>query len=379
VYSTFANNDDQSKITLLQIPSRNTMKTQILGYDVKKAHLYWQSEGTFVAINMHHSGSRSSWKINNCAIGVISVKDRQMPYSKTDRLGFIVFFAWEPAGDRFAVIHNPRTKRDEPDVSVFRVQSTGVDKGKCKRVLLLPKRRMTEIYWAPRGGRMVIVHVDPKRRMGGELEFIDVAKVTANGEGSIVKDLMHETVTDIQWDPSGQYLVTATTMRLDVASSGDDTKYIVWSYQGVKLFEHKIKHFFQILWRPRPKMFETITKSQRQKINTKLSQGWDQEFRHHDETSQAEQVNKKVLENQKKLRAWKQMMKSIEKQSRMVLAARKKLRGDMETETYKSKTVEQRMDKGVAEYPISKDVMRKLLAEEDDIVDFRRWRDANNL
>merc|ERR1719461_1804520 len=228
---------------------------------------------------MAHSGSRSSWKIQGCAIGVISVKDRQMPYSKTDRLGHILFFAWEPAGDRFAVIHNPRTKRDEPDVSVFRVQSAGVDKGKCKQVLLLPKRRMTEIYWAPRGGRLVIVHVDPKRRMGGELEFVDVAKVVANGESAVVKDLMHETVTDIQWDPSGRYLVTATTMRLDVASSGDDTKYIVWSYQGDRLFEHKIKSFFQILWRPRPRIFETETRKDREQIEQLLADKWDAEFR----------------------------------------------------------------------------------------------------
>lgn len=102
-YTTFANNDDQSKVTLLQIPSRSTLKTQILGYDVKKAHLYWQSEGTYLAVSMGHSGARSTWSVKDCAVGVISVKDRQMPYSKTEKLGRILFFAWEPAGDRFAV------------------------------------------------------------------------------------------------------------------------------------------------------------------------------------------------------------------------------------------------------------------------------------
>ena len=106
-YTTIANNDDQSMVTLVQIPTRNTLKVQILGYDVKKAHLYWQTEGTYLAVNMGHSGARSAWGVKDCAIAVISVKDRNMPFSKTERLGRVTFFAWEPAGDRFAVCFVP--------------------------------------------------------------------------------------------------------------------------------------------------------------------------------------------------------------------------------------------------------------------------------
>jgi len=375
-YTTFATLDDQSMVTLLQIPSRASLKVQILGYDVKKAHLYWQSEGSFLAINMGHSGARSSWAVKDAAIGVISVKDRSMPYAKTESLGRVLHFAWEPAGARFAVIHNPGQKRDEPNVSVFRVNPTG----KCKLILSLKKRRMNEIYWAPFGGRMVIVNVDPKRRAGGELEFVDVDKVRSNNdESSIVKDLLHETVTDISWDPSGRYLVTATTMRLDVQSSGDDTKYVVWSHQGQKLFEHKIKHFFQILWRPRPPEFERIENRERQIINHKLSVGWDHEFRSFDEKARAQLINKKVIENQKKLDLWTKRMHSIRRQSAQLLSARQKLRGSMPADSFTTKKVQQRLDKGTAEYQLSKELMRKLLDDENDVADFRRWRENNDV
>merc|ERR1719150_2613731 len=40
-YTTFAQNDDQAKVTLLGIPSKNSLRVQTLGFDVKKAHLYW--------------------------------------------------------------------------------------------------------------------------------------------------------------------------------------------------------------------------------------------------------------------------------------------------------------------------------------------------
>merc|ERR1711972_1058557 len=136
---------------------------------------------------------------------------------------------------------------------------------------------------------------------------------------------------------------------------------------------------FSRFYGDRPKMFDKINKKARQSIHDKLAGGWSEEFTHYDQQSQAQQVNKKVLENQKKLRAYNAKMKTIQKQSVAVLAARAKLRGDLAQDTYRTKTVQLRMDKKEVNYPITKEIMKKLLAEDEDVIDFQRWRGAKNV
>ena len=377
-YTSFAQNDDQAKVTLISIPSKNSLKVQTLGFDVKKCHLYWQSQGRYLAINMAHSQGKSNIHIKANSIGIMTVKDKNMPFSRTDKLGKVSFFEWEPDGSRFAVIHGG-TKREQPNVSIFQVQDTmgSVDQGASKLKLCLRKRTVNQLYWAPNqtkgSGRLVIVNIDPQRRAGGEMEFIDLAKCK-NGiddDSFTVKNLTHENMTDIEWDPSGRYLVTATTQNLRT-TSGDDTRYIVWSYQGEKLFEHKIKYFYQILWRPRPKKLSKITNSDRQKIKHRVSHGWKDMFSKHDEKIRMTTVNKKLLENQRKLERYQSKMKSLQSQSRDILSKRDGLRGGGSAH-YTTKTIQQKLEKDKKIYTISKETMRKILNDTEDVIDFNTW------
>jgi len=370
-YTSFAQNDDQAKVTLISIPSKNSLKVQTLGFDVKKCHLYWQSQGRYLAINMAHSQSKSNILIKSHSIGIMTVKDKKMPFSRTEKLGMVIYFSWEPDGNRFAVIHGG-TRKIEPNVSIYRVQDIGVDQGKSRLILKLPKRRCNELYWAPYGGRLVIANVDKTRRAGGELEFVDINKIrTTNDESNTVKNIIHENMTDIEWDPSGRYLITATTQYLN-STSGDDTRYIVWSFQGEKLFEHKIKYFYQILWRPRPKKLFKITNKDKQIINSKLSHhGWSDKFQKHDLIKTTEKINKKILENQKKLTRYNQKLKSLKQRSENILAKRNELRG-YSASNYTTRTIQQKLEKSKSEYVIPKDVMRKIISEE---IDFNQWKD----
>eukprot|EP01083_Nonionella_stella_P031964 87485_1 len=370
-YTCFAQNDDQSKVTLISIPSKKHLKTQTLGFDVKKAHLYWQSQGRYLAINMAHSQSKKNRTTKDHSIGIMTVKDRNMPFSRTDNLGKVMYFCWEPDGDRFAVIHDV-TKREEPNVSIYRVQDMGVDKGSSRLVLTLKKRRCNELYWAPKGGRLVMANVDKTRRAGGELEFVDINKIRNTGdESQTVKNIIHENMTDIQWDPSGRFLLTATTQHLG-STSGDDTRYVVWSFQGDKLFEHKIKYFYQILWRPRPSKLEKLQRTDKQKINHKRANEWDRTFRAYDMEKRTETVNKKLLDNQKKLKLFQQTIEKLKKKTTNFRTQRDALRGGA-TYSYQIKTIQQRLEKGRPEqYELDKDTMRKILSGE--IVDYNKWR-----
>lgn len=381
-YTSFAQNDDQAKVTLIQIPSKNSLKVQTLGFDVKKCNLYWQSQGRYLAINMGHSQGKQNILIKSHSIGIMTVKDKNMPFSRTDKLGKVLYFEWEPDGSRYAVIHRA-SKREEPNVSIFQVQDTmgSVDKGASKLKLFLAKRRVNQLYWAPNqnknSGRLVIVNIDPQRRAGGEMEFIDLSKCKngVNDDSRTVKNLVHENMTDIEWDPSGRYLVTATTQFLRT-TSGDDTRYIIWSYQGEKLFEHKIKYFYQILWRPRPKKLNILNNSERQKIRSKVNREWKDKFSKHDEKIRMTTVNKKLLENQRKFERYQHNMKSLQSKSKSILAKRDELRGGGSAH-YTTKTIQQRLEKDKKIYTISKETMRKILNDPEDVIDFNSWLSQN--
>eukprot|EP01084_Bolivina_argentea_P286494 491464_1 len=320
-YTTFAQNDDQAKVTLLSIPSKNSLRVQTLGFDVKKAHLYWQSQGRYLAINMAHSQSKSNILIKSHSIGIMTIKDKNMPFSRTEKLGIITYFCWEPSGDRFAVIHGG-TKRIEPNVTIYRVQNNM----RSVKILELPKRRCNELYWAPEGGRLIIANVDKTRRAGGELEFIDISKLKYYNKGkNVIKNnnivgvkVTHENMTDLQWCPSGRYVITATTQYLQ-STSGDDTRYVVWSYQGDKLFEKKIKYFYQVLWRPTPNKLLKLTHSDKQKINNKLSNGWHEMFTKFDNQKKMKAVGHGLDKNVEKKKKYDQIMNGIKKKQISVL------------------------------------------------------------
>eukprot|EP00484_Ammonia_sp_Unknown_P020234 CAMPEP_0197037490 /NCGR_PEP_ID=MMETSP1384-20130603/14690_1 /TAXON_ID=29189 /ORGANISM="Ammonia sp." /LENGTH=770 /DNA_ID=CAMNT_0042467801 /DNA_START=80 /DNA_END=2392 /DNA_ORIENTATION=- len=376
-YTTFAQNDDQAKVSLISVPSKNTLRVQTLGFDVKKAHLYWQSQGRYLAINMAHSHSKATIAIKTHTIGILTVKERNMPFSRTKQLGMVTYFAWEPEGSRYAVIHGG-TKRENPHVSVFQVQdATGrVDKGASRLKLMLSRRKCNNLLWAPNGGRLVVAQIDPERRAGGELEFVDLNKIqNANDDSSTVKNKLHECMTDIAWDPSGRFLMTATTQRLHT-SSGDDTRYTIWSFQGEQLFTHKLKSFYQILWRPRPRDLEKLAKSDKQSINKKRSGGgWDRQFKQTDDRIRMATENKKLLENQEKYNRYVQRKEAMQSMSRQILAKREGLRGHVHDD-YSTRTVQQKLEKGrPITYVINKDTMRKILNEE--IADFNAWWQEN--
>eukprot|EP00483_Globobulimina_turgida_P012231 UN12253 len=164
--------------------------------------------------------------------------------------------------------------------------------------------------------------------------------------------VIHENMTDIEWCPSGRYLVTATTQFLE-STSGDDTRYIIWSYQGEKLLQYKIKYFYQILWRPVPKkLFNIQSSADVQKINNKLGSGWDELFKQFDNDKRMEATGIGLVKNKKKKERYNQDLKRIKKKSKSIFEQREKLRSLMSQSSYTTRTIQQKLEKSVQEYVI---------------------------
>lgn len=54
--------------------------------------------------------------------------------------------------------------------------------------------------------------------------------------------------TDVEWDPTGRYVVTANSYWIHRA----DNSFWFWSFQGRLLRKVTMEGFCQLLWRPRP-------------------------------------------------------------------------------------------------------------------------------
>jgi len=79
-------------------------------------------------------------------------------------------------------------------------------------------------------------------QMNGVMEFIDTSDFTVMNTGE------HFMCTDIEWDPTGRYVMTAVSYWRHKV----DNAYWLWSFQGKILKRYQSDKFCQLLWRPRP-------------------------------------------------------------------------------------------------------------------------------
>jgi len=103
-----------------------------------------------------------------------------------------------------------------------------------------PKQQANAVYWSPGGQFCVLAGL--KSVTSGTLLFVDT------NDMSVMRTHEHTGVTDIEWDPTGRYVVTAVSAWGGKGTYG----YILWSFQGQQLQVRNVQRFTQFLWRPRP-------------------------------------------------------------------------------------------------------------------------------
>ncbi|CAI9297667.1 unnamed protein product [Lactuca saligna] len=224
-----------ARVSLFQIPSKQVMRQKIL-YNVNDCKMYWQSNGEYLAVKVERYTKTK--KSTYTGFEIFRIKEGDIPIdafeldNKNDK---VISFAWEPKGQRFAVIHGggqfyPRGF----DVSFYTVKG-----GKVSKLKTLYQKQADALFWSP-GGRFIVLG-GLRKGFNRQLEFYDVddLKTMATAE--------HFMSTDIQWDPSGRYVATSVTSVHHEMESG----FTIWSFYGKLLYCVLKDHFFQFLWRPR--------------------------------------------------------------------------------------------------------------------------------
>ncbi|KAH7150196.1 eukaryotic translation initiation factor 3 [Dactylonectria estremocensis] len=247
-----------AKVGLMSIPSKQVVRSLNL-FSVSDAKLHWQSDAAYLCVKVdRHSKSKKS---QATTLEIFRVKEKGVPVEVVDTIkDTVINFAWEPKGDRFAIITTTEpvgvtAVPPKTSVSFFCPEKAkGQFVGNFKHLRTLDKKNSNAIYWSPRGRFVVIATIH--NQQSSDLDFFDLdfegekpeaeKDLTANLQ--LMNTADHYGVTDVEWDPSGRFVATWASMWKHSMENG----YHIYDFRGEALREEPMEKFKQFSWRPRP-------------------------------------------------------------------------------------------------------------------------------
>ncbi|KAI8321826.1 translation initiation factor eIF-3b [Martensiomyces pterosporus] len=284
-----------ARVSLVSVPDKALVRTKNL-FNVFAAALHWHPEGTMLCVRVQRYTKSKKSKFTNLEIFRTSEKD--VPVDVVELKDSAVAFDWEPTGDnnRFAIIHT-----DDPtpppinasgmasgavktSVSFYAFERKGklVKKEGFKLLKTLDRKNTTHLRWSPRGRHIILATL--RTTTAWDLEFHDTEfdQAAANKSGSqgdaiaMLSSAEHYGVTDLDWDPTGRYVVTSASSWRHTMENG----YILWDFKGQQLHKQVTERFKQFIWRPRPKTL--LTEEQKREVRKNLK-SYAKEFDEQDE------------------------------------------------------------------------------------------------
>jgi translation initiation factor 3 subunit B len=257
--------------------------------------LHWQSNGDYLLVRVERAKTKKQ-TITNLEIFRLREKEVPVDVVETKPTETITNVFWEPKGDRFALLTSEGASKifvhfyemNKPEQA-----SAGGKKGAAppsaiqggaKVLRSLERKGINHVLWSPKGRVAVLAGI---RAFQGDLEFWDVEDGNMLGSGE------HYMCTDVEWDPTGRYVMSSISFW----RHQNDTGFMLWNCVGQNLTKQNVSQFKQILWRPRP---PTPLNTEEQKTIKKKMKEYTKEFDEADakETSKA---FKEVIEKRKKL------------------------------------------------------------------------------
>ncbi|CCJ28370.1 unnamed protein product [Pneumocystis jirovecii] len=296
-------NNQPARTGLLSIPSKKTVRTKNL-FNVSDCKLHWQSQGELLCVKVdRHTKTKKSTFTN---LEIFRINEKNIPVEVIEIKDMVINFAWEPNGDRFALIttNDPNFNQGplintKNSLSFYCTEKSKGSSGNFKLLRTFDKKTCNGLYWAPHGRFILIATLGNATSF--DLEFWDLnyegekkdSDKDLNANLQLMGTAEHYGVTDIEWDPSGRYVVTSASTWRHRMENG----YCLWDFKGLLLREEHIEGFKQLLWRPRPPTL--LSKEQQKKIRKKL-RDYSREFEEEDMQEQST-ANKELIAYRKRL------------------------------------------------------------------------------
>jgi len=226
-----------ARVTLIEVPSRKELVIRNL-FNVADCKMHWQKSGDYLCVKVDRYKKKIDENDTFKYTGVFynfelfRIREKQIPIDKVEVKEPVLAFAWEPVGSRFGFIHG---EAQRINVTFYNIQP----KGKVVLLKTLERRAANHLFWSPAGQFCVLAGL---RSMNGILEFVDTQDMT------VMTQTEHFMATDVEWDPTGRYVVSAVSWWGHKVDNG----YWLWNFQGNLQHKQPLEKFCQLQWRPRP-------------------------------------------------------------------------------------------------------------------------------
>lgn len=273
-----------ARVTIMDIPKKREIRNKNL-FNVADCKIHWQKSGDYLCVKVDRfSKSKKDKKDADVKFlgtfynfEIFHMREKDIPVDSVEIKELILAFSWEPVNNKFAIVHG---EPNNANVSFYEVK-----KGqKPALVKKLEKKACTHLFWSPRGQFIVLGNLTM-----GTFEFIDT-----NNEFIVMSSADHFRASDVEWDPTGRYVVTCVSSW----KIKEDTGYNLYTFQGRILKRNLLKNFVQYLWRPRPASL--LSDAQQKEIKKNLKKYYPQ-FENKDRM-RLTRASKELLEKRSQLR-----------------------------------------------------------------------------
>jgi len=321
-----------ASVGVIELPSRTVKREKHL-FNVIDIKLHWHPQGDYLCVKVARRKTKKTVTTN---FEIFRVRQKDMPIETLELEVGVVAFAWEPHGHRFAIIQTGG-EGTKNNVRIYSVKGKEV---KLQRSF--DNRMANALFWSPMGGHLVLAGLGP---FNGALEWIDVE----NGESLTPATQEHFQCGDVEWDPSGRFVITSATQPIEGGNwkYTMDNGYNLWSMQGQLLSQVKVDNCYQVMWRPRPT--QLLSKEQVAALKASLKEKYWARFEKEDDAIRQSQLSGAAKERAELKAAWRAFRQAKEKEFAEERDMRRDLRGGQASDDEDDYvTVEQQVEEEVS-------------------------------
>ncbi|BGP39068.1 Translation initiation factor 3 subunit b [Rhodotorula kratochvilovae] len=298
-----------ARVSLMNLPSRTIIRSKNL-FNVHDCKLHWQTNGDYLCVKVdRHS---KTGKTKYCNLELFRLREKEVPVQVIEIKDAVVAFAWEPAGERFALItsNDPNLANPLPGQMPKTALSFYAYDARKGDFLLLKtfaeNKSCNNLYWSPKGRHVLAATLGSNSKF--DLEWYDLDLDRPEGATAASDYNAAEAIrclvtrepygtTDIEWDPSGRFVATYGSSWMGSMEAG----FAIWDFKGEPIQEAKVDKFKQLLWRPRP---PTLLSREQQKTVRKNLREYARQFDEQDELEAANENSELVERRTRLLDEW---------------------------------------------------------------------------